>query len=79
MSTNVTMIGAWLGELIDAHMLKCNEAFPHPDDCPPHIICEVHGTKAYIERMSIADLSIERPLVIELNDGTSFAIHVQEI
>ncbi|MCG2841249.1 hypothetical protein L6Q21_09680 [Sandaracinobacter sp. RS1-74] len=76
MAAKIATIGAWLGELIDAHMLRCDEAFPHPDDCPPHIVSEAHGTRANIEKMHSVDLGTGHLIVIELDDGTAFDIRV---
>ncbi|MCO5157923.1 MAG: hypothetical protein M9945_14435 [Aquamicrobium sp.] len=78
MTTKVNTIAAMVCELIEMHMAKCDEAFPHPDDRPPHIIGQEHGTSANIQTVSNVDLGAEHLIHIELDDGTSFNIRVEE-
>ena len=76
--TRVSTIAAAIGELIESHITKCDEAFPRPDDCPAHVISDVHGTAANVTEVGIADLGLEHLIHIKLDDGTAFNIRVEE-
>lgn len=76
MATKAVTIAAMIGELIETHMANC--AADNPNDDIPHVISEAHKTKAFITSLANADLGAEQLLVLELDDGTSFNIRVEE-
>lgn len=76
MATKAVTIAAMLGELIEDHMAKCSAG--NPNDDIPHVISEVHQTKAFIEKVATVPLVDEALIVLELDDGTSFNIRVEE-
>ena len=78
MPMKAVTIAAMIGELIETHMQKCEDAFEHEEDRVPHVISEVHGTSANIESIANAHLGAEHLIVLELDDGTSFNIRVEE-
>jgi hypothetical protein len=76
--TTATTITAMISELIETHMLKCDEAFPHPDDCPAHVISNVDKTAAWIQTIGTAGAGKSHLIELALDDGTSFNIRVEE-
>ncbi|CAM5290547.1 hypothetical protein ATER59S_00530 [Aquamicrobium terrae] len=77
--TSAATIAAMLSELIETHMLKCDEAFPHPDDCPAHVISEVRKTQAWIQSVRVGEAGACHLIELSLDDGTSFNIRVEEV
>jgi hypothetical protein len=77
--TSAATIAARLSELIETHMLKCDEAFPHPDDCPAHVISELHDTQAWIQSVGTSSAGACHLIELSLDDGTSFNIRVEEV
>ena len=76
--TSAATIAAMLSELIETHMLKCDEAFPHPVDCPAHVISEVHKTAAWIQSIRTSGTGAGHLIELSLDDDTSFHIRVEE-
>lgn len=76
--TSAATIAAMLSELIETHMLKCDEAFPHPDDCPAHVISEVHKTAAWIQSIRTSSTGAGHLIELTLDDGKSSHIRVEE-
>ena len=76
--TSAATIAAMLSELIETHMLKCDEAFPHPDDCSAHVISEVHKTDAWIQSIRTSVTGAGHLIELSLDDDTSFHIRVEE-
>lgn len=68
-----------LSELIETHMLNCDEAFPHPDDCTAHVISEVRKTQAWIQSVRAGGTGACHLIELSLDDGTSFNIRVKEV
>lgn len=77
--TSAATIAAMLSELIETHMLKCDEAFPHPEDCPAHIISEIHDTQAWIQSVGTSNAGACHLIELSLDDGTSFNIRVEPV
>lgn len=77
--TQITTIAGWLGELIEAHIAKCDNAFPLSDDCPAHVISEVHETRANIMSIGTVDMEAEQLIELQLDDGSTFNIRVEEV
>lgn len=77
--TSAATIAAMLSELIETHMLRCDEAFRHPDDCPAHVINEVHDTQAWIQSLGTSNVGACHLIELSLDDGTSFNIRVEEV
>lgn len=77
MKTKAVTVAAMLGELIETHMAKCSA--DNPNDDIPHIISEVHQTKAFIESIGTAsDLESDTAkLHLRLDDGSRITIDVQ--
>lgn len=79
MKTQQNTIASMICELIETHMNKCDSEFPGTSpDHVPHVLSEVHGTKADIVKMSNADLGADTLIHMELSDGSEFDIHVSE-
>ena len=76
--TTAVTIAAMISELIETHMLKCDEAFPHPDDCPAHVISNVHKTAAWIQSIRTSSTGACHLIELSLDDATSFTIRVDE-
>ncbi|MBP0440445.1 hypothetical protein [Tianweitania sediminis] len=77
--TSAATVSAMLSELIETHIVKCDEAFPHPDDCPAHVISNVHKTAARIQSIRTSRTGACHLIELALDDGTSFTIRVEEV
>ncbi len=74
--TKAVTIAAMIAELIESHMAKCDEA--HPNDRIPHVMSAEHETRADIDSIATADLGAEHLIELQLCDGTTFNIRVEE-
>ena len=73
MKTKDLTIVAFLAELIQTHMEKCDGAFQHENDAPPHIVSEHWGTTADIKLIANSGNTLR----LELDDGAVFVIEVR--
>lgn len=76
--TSAATVSAMIAELIETHIVKCDEAFPHPDDCPAHVISHIHKTQAWIQSVRTGGIVACHLIELSLDDGTSFTIRVEE-
>jgi hypothetical protein len=67
-----------ISELIEHHIEE-TENFPNPEDNIPHVISEVHDTKANIEMLRTSPSGIDQMLFLDLSDGSQFTITVSEV
>jgi hypothetical protein len=72
--TRATTISAFIAELIETHQKKCDDEQPGYDVVVPHVVSELFGTEADIVKITNHDDT----LWLELNDGSSFKITVQQ-
>ncbi|WP_298673148.1 hypothetical protein [uncultured Sphingomonas sp.] len=75
--TRPRTMSAFVTELIETHMAKCECAGEHPDDRPPHIISEAFGTHANVESISTAGNEIAAAILLVLDDGTAFRFTIE--
>lgn len=70
-------IAAFLVELIETHMLKCDEAGDHPDNRLPHVASETFGASGNIESLAICGAETKACLYLVLDQGAAFRITVE--
>lgn len=70
-------IAAWIGQLIQAHLVRCDEAYPHSDDCPAHIIADAPDTRAMVESVVGPIDAAATELTLRLEGGQMFRIVVE--
>ncbi len=69
--THSNTIIALIGELIETHMDKCDNAGDEPI---AHVLSEVHAHAANIKTIETNELGLK----LELDDGTSWYVRVTE-
>lgn len=72
-------IAAVLCELLVTHTAKRDEGGDHPEDRRSHVISEVHGTAANIDRILSSEGETGTHIYLVLDDGTSFRIIVDPV
>lgn len=75
--TRPSTIAAFVTELIETHMLKCQDTALHPDDRPADVISERFGTRANIESISTVGNEIAAAVFLLLDDGTAFRFTIE--
>ena len=78
-SLRPSTIGAFITELIEAHMEKCESAGPCPDDRPPHIVSGVSDARANITSIAMASDDGEARIYILLDDGEAFRLTIKPV
>lgn len=74
-----SIVAAFLAELIETHMGKCDEASDHPEDRPAHIISDTFDAKGNIASIAFASTDAEARLYLVLDSGTAFRITVESV
>lgn len=72
-------IGAFISELIEMHMEKCESAGGDPDERPAHIICETFGTEADIASVATSSTDDEARVYIVFEDGDAFRLAIERV
>ncbi|MBA4751936.1 MAG: hypothetical protein H2055_06890 [Sphingopyxis sp.] len=72
-------IGAFISELIETHMEKCESAGEGPDERPAHIICETFGTEANIASVATSSTDDEARVYIVFEDGDAFRLAIERV
>jgi hypothetical protein len=72
-------IAAFVSELIEAHMQKCESAGENPDDQPAHIISEAFEAQANIASIAFAADDFSARLYLLLEDGAAFRLTVDRV
>lgn len=75
----LSKIAAFVSELIETHMEKCECAGDSPDDHPAHIVSEVFGTGANIASIATASTDIEARIYMVMEDGDAFRIIIERV
>jgi hypothetical protein len=78
-SLRPSTIGAFVTELIEAHMEKCESAGLRPDDRPPHIVSGVSDARANITGVAVASDDGEARIYILLDDGEAFRLTIKPV
>jgi len=75
--TRPSTVAAFITELIETHMEKCERAGDHPEDRPPHILSETFGTSADVESIATVGNEISAAICLLLDDGTAFRFTIE--
>jgi hypothetical protein len=80
MATKAVTILAMLSELVETHIEKCEQQAVENGEAIPHVISEAHKTKASIDTISTTgEQDTAHRMTLFLDDGTAFAITVEEV
>ena len=77
--TRACTIAAMIGEFIEVHIAKCDETEGGETDHPPHVISEVHGTRANIDSIASCEVEAATQIYLVLDDGAAFRITVEAV
>ncbi|WP_176598790.1 hypothetical protein [Sphingobium sp. 15-1] len=77
--TRACTIAAMIGELIEVHIDKCDKTEGGETDHPPHVISEVHGTRANIDSIASCEVEAVTQIYLVLDDGAAFRITVEAV
>lgn len=77
--TRAGTIAALLTELLETHIVKCDEGGDHQNERPPHIISEVDGTSANIDSIASCDIETGTQIYLVLDDGAAFRVVVEAV
>jgi len=77
--TRANTIAGLLSELLETHATECDDGGAREDDCPPHVISEIHGTSANIDSIASCDIETGTQIYLVLDDGAAFRITVEAV
>lgn len=77
--TRPSTMGAFISELIETHMEKCEGAGADPDERPAHIVSEIFGTEANIASIATSSTDEEARVYILLEDGDAFRLAIERV
>lgn len=72
-------IAAFISELIETHMEKCESAGGGPDQRPAHIVSENSDAKANIASIATSYADDEARVYIVLEDGDAFRLAIERV
>lgn len=78
-ATRVSTIAAFIAELIDMHVEKCESAGDAAEDRPAHIVSETFGSRAYIASTCCVANETEARVYLVLEDGNAFRLTIEGV
>ncbi|GLT01032.1 hypothetical protein GCM10007897_24230 [Sphingobium jiangsuense] len=70
-------IAAFLRELVETHIAKCDEAGDDPNDRPPHFASEAPGAQGNIDSIASCDIETGSCIYLVLEGGAAFRIVIE--
>ncbi|AMU93216.1 MULTISPECIES: hypothetical protein [Sphingopyxis] len=77
--TRLSTMAAFLSELIETHIDKCENAGGGPDERPPHIVSEAFGTQAYIASIATSSRIDAAHIHVVFEDGDAFRLTIKRV